>query len=360
MAEQQIAGKDKDITLKELAQHFRRTIHYLWMKRLWIGLFALLGLILGLSYAVFRTPVYKASISFVTEGGQQGGSALGAYAGLAEKFGLDMGLSGKQETLFSGDNIFELLTTRRMLQNTLFTYVEIEGKRILLINRYLDIYHIRAPLQSTPESSAVRFSSDTAYLTREQSMIVDKICRAIVRKNLSFPENLSRGGKSSIMHVDFTSPDETFSVMFLTQLVDHVAKFYVATKTERARANLAVLNKQLDSVTHALYGAMSNIADFQDQNVNLVRQAPRIAQQKSSLKMNTNSAIYQQLTSAVESAKMDLQRQTPLFEIIDQPVAPLKKQTPSKVIFGLLGLVLFAGMTAGWLLLRRFYHGLMA
>lgn len=251
-------------------------------------------------------------------------------------------------TLFSGDNIFDLMTTRLMLQRTLLTPVVINGRETLLIDRYIELEQLK---EKYPAFKKITFHSDTSSLSPAQNGAIKKICSDLVA-DITYT-----GGSLSV--VTFTSKGEAFSQQFLEMLIKNVGQFYIATQTQKTRDNIDVLQKQLDSVRTQLYGAMGNVASFQDLNQNLVRQEPRVQQQKSSLKVNVNSAIYQQLVAGLESAKMTLLKETPLFEIIDEPLLPLDRVKPSMVILGIVGAVLGILLSAGFFLFRQIYREIM-
>jgi hypothetical protein len=349
---------EKEITLRDLFFQLRSMILFLLAKWKWIVLGGGIGLAAGLAYALLKPPEYVAKISFVTDTGTDLPSGFSMYAGLAAQFGMDIGQSSSNG-LFSGDNIFDLMKTRRMLENTLMTPVTINGKPTLLINRYIEIENLKDKWRNKPYANGLSFtrSSDSAHFTRNQNRVIGLICNDIVEEHLILP---SSSGSSSLKTVGCTSRDELFSQLFLENLIDNVADYYITTKTKKARAALTVFDRQLDSVRTQLYGAMSNVASFQDENLNLVRQRPRVEQQQGSLKMQVNSAMYQQLVTAVETAKMTLQKEMPLFEIVDHPILPLTKQRPSIIVWAILGILLGVIATSGWFLARRFYLRMVA
>jgi len=350
---------EKEITLRDLVLRIQAAICFLFEKWKWVLLCGVVGLALGISYSLLKAPEYLATISFVTDTDKPEGSNMSAYAGLAAKFGLDLGMGNGGNDLFAGANIFDLMGTRLMLQNTLLTPVEIEGKRDLLINKFIEVDGLKRKWRNKPFHTGLTFALDSSTLTRSQNKVIAEICKLIRKKHLSFPDKGKSSNDLTLMSVNFLSKNEQLSDLFLTNLVNNVARYYVNTTTSRARANLTVLTRQLDSVRAQLYGAMSNVASFQDRNLNLVKEGPRVLQQKSSLRMNVNSAIYQQLVGAVETARMNLQKETPLFEIVDSPVLPLEKKKPILIVCIVVGAFLGGLLCCLALLIGRFYRKLM-
>lgn len=349
---------EKGIRLKDLLLYAQKVWSFLLHRWKVVLICAVIGAVAGLSYAIFSPTRYEASVSFVTETDQNMSSGFSSYAGLAAQFGIDLGNGNLRNSLFSGDNIYDLMKTRKLLENTLLTPVTIDGKKTLLIDRYIEMKSLRKKWENNPNLKNLSFDADTSKFSLYQNQVISSICKSLVAENLQFPSNSASNG-SSLMSVSLVSMDEQFSALFITNLIDNLARYYVNTTTKRARTTLNTLDKQLDSIRSQLYGAMSNVASFQDKNLNLVRQGPRVSQQKSSLRMQVNSAIYQQLVTAVETARMNLQKETPLFEVIDRPVYPLPKRKPGKMLWGIIGLILGGVVSSGVMLSRRFYKKVM-
>lgn len=342
--------KTEDISLKDILLKSQEWMKYLAHQWKWILLFTIIGVILGLTHALLKRPQYTATITFVTDTKGQS-STLGAYAGLAAQFGFNIGGGGGTNDLFSGDNIFDLMETRLMLQKALLTPVMVNGKETLFINWFIQVNKL---LKKNPTWAKVSFNDpppDSVGFNQDQNEVIKGVCSAITG-HLKF----SRG---SIMGVSLTSPDELFAKDFLETLIQNTGQFYILTRTKKSRENVDILQKQLDSVKNQLYGAMGSVASFEDLNPNLVRQLPRVQQQKSSMRVNVNSAIYQQLITGLEAAKMTLLKETPLFEIIDEPVLPLDEKAPNKVKWGIAGAFLGIFLSAGWFLLRKIYGEIM-
>src|SRR3954467_9549239 len=119
--------RDEEVSLKELLQKLVEWWRYLLSKWLVIGVFGIIGAGLGLTYALVKKPKYSAELTFVLE--ENKSSSLGAYAGLASQFGLDLG-GGGGSGIFAGDNILEFLKSRFMVEKALLSPVEVDGKII--------------------------------------------------------------------------------------------------------------------------------------------------------------------------------------------------------------------------------------
>jgi uncharacterized protein involved in exopolysaccharide biosynthesis len=145
-----------------------------------------------------------------------------------------------------------------------------------------------------------------------------------------------------------SSTNELFAKYFTEALAKNVSDFYVATKSKKARLNMAILEKQTDSIRRELNGAITGVAAANDNTFGLnpalnVRRVPSARRQ---VDVQANTAILTELVKQTELAKVTLRKETPLIQIIDRPILPLKKEKVGKAMGILLG-----GFLAGFLMI---------
>src|ERR1700730_11594553 len=132
-----------EISVRELFSKFKLGIRYIkskWLILLW---FCLFGIVIGIIYSLIEAPTYKAISTFVLEeSGHGGGLNLGQYASVASLAGIELG-GGSEKGLFQGENILELYRSRLMIEKKLLSSVEINGKKQLLIDRYIQSKGLR-------------------------------------------------------------------------------------------------------------------------------------------------------------------------------------------------------------------------
>ena len=125
-----------EISLKELIVKIKEWYQFLRSKWKLIILVGMIGGIIGFTYAFMQKPTYKAVLTFAMEdekGG--GGGGLGGALGLASQFGIDLGSSGGGA--FAGANLIELMKSRKLVEKTLLSPIQVDGKMISLADYYL-------------------------------------------------------------------------------------------------------------------------------------------------------------------------------------------------------------------------------
>lgn len=336
--------QNDEISLKELIDKAKEWYSYLLSQWKIIVLAGIVGATLGLTYSLITKPVYTATLSFVVEDEKSGGGGLGSALGLASSLGLDMG--GGSSSMFSGSNLIEFFKSRKMVEQTLLTPVTVEGKRISLAEMYIQNKKWREKWEGKPQFTNLQFSPnvDRAQFTRDQDSILGAMYSSLAKSSLLVSQ---KDKKISIISIDMKSESELFAKYFTEALAKNVSDFYVATKSKKARLNMAVLEKQTDSIRRELNGAITGVAAANDNTFGLnpalnVRRAPSARRQ---VDVQANTAILTELVKQSELAKVTLRKETPLIQIIDRPILPL-----AKVRFGKAQGILMGGILVGFLM----------
>ena len=333
--EENIHNNNDEISLKELLEKGKEWFHYLLSQWKIIVLAGIIGGVLGLTYSFTKKPVYTATLSFALEDEKGGG--LGGALGLASSFGIDLGGGGG--SMFTGSNLTELFKSRAMVEKTLLSTVpDAQAKPITLAELYIQNKEWRAKWEGKPKLEKIQFLPNVkrTYFTRVHDSILGIIYKDLSEKGLFVAQ---KDKKISIVNIDVTSTNELFAKYFAEALATEVSDFYIATKSKKARMNMAILQRQTDSIRGELNGAITGVAVANDNTLNLnpalnVRRAPSARRQ---VDVQANTAILTELVKQSELAKVTLRKETPLIQVIDRPILPLKKEKVGKLKGLILG-----------------------
>ena len=338
------ATNNDEISLKELIEKAKEWFSYLVSQLKIIVLAGIIGAALGLAYSYSKKPIYTATLSFALEDEKSGGG-LGGALGLASSFGVDLGGGGG--SIFAGSNLTELFKSRSMVEQTLLTPVTYNGKSISLAEMYIQNNGWRDSWENKPNFKNIEFlpNADRKNYTRSQDSILGVMYANISTNGLSVGQ---KDKKVAIISIDATSTNESFAKYFAEALVKKVSDFYIDTKSKKSRENMDILERQTDSIRRALNGAITGVAVANDNTFNLnpalnVRRAPSARRQ---VDVQANTAILTELVKQSELAKVTLRKETPLIQVIDTPILPLKKEK-----FGKLQGIIMGGFLAGFLTL---------
>jgi hypothetical protein len=341
-----------EISLKELIEKAIEWYRYLLSQWKMILLAGIIGAAIGLAYSFIKKPVFTATLSFALEDEKSGGGGLGSALGLASSFGLDLGGGGG--SIFTGSNLTELFKSRAMVEQTFLTPVTYEGKTISLAEMYIQNKEWRDGWKENPNFATIAFlpNADRRSYTRAQDSILGVMYGDLSKNSLTVGQ---KDKKIAIISIDVASTNELFAKYFTEALVKEVSDFYIATKSKKSRDNMLILERQTDSIRRALNGAITGVAVANDNTFALnpamnVRRAPSARRQ---VDVQANTAILTELVKQSELAKVTLRKETPLIQVIDAPILPLKKEKFGKAKGILLGGILAGFLVVFALIVRR-------
>lgn len=353
MAEQNTTNND-EISLKELIEQAKEWFIYLFSQWKIIVLAGIIGAALGLAYSFTKKPIYTASLSFALEDEKGSGGSLGS---LASSFGFDLGGGGG--SIFTGSNLTELFKSRSVVEQTLLTPVLYKNKTISLAEMYIQENEWRENWNKKPQLKTIQFLPQTKrkYFTRVHDSIMGVMYTNLSTNGLIVGQ---KDKKVAITTIDVNSTNELFAKYFLEALVKQVSDFYIDTKSKKSRENMAVLQRQTDSIRGELNGAITGVAVANDNTFMLnpalnVRRAPSARRQ---VDVQANTAILTELVKQLEMAKVTLRKETPLIQVIDQPILPLKKEKFGKAKGILIGGILASFLIVLILIIRRIFNQL--
>lgn len=278
----------------------------------------LTGSLIGYYFIRNVKPVYTSSFTFVLST-EQGGSGV---SGLAAQLGLDGGSSGGG-TIFTGENIIELFKSRNLIGDALFIKIEPAKDETLLdlvaSSHYNALYKQVKPLGTDP----TKFNRKQTALFRQAITLVSKSF-VVFKKD-----------KKLIFYVINASDTNADVAYFISKIMlDQTSKYFIETKTKGALESVKLLKHEADSLSRLLQATYNSSAAVNDRTYNL---NPSISIQRSGIQFNqskasTFSSSYAQVMQSLESQKLSLQKETPLYKIIDEPELPLTGAGPNKKV----------------------------
>jgi hypothetical protein len=309
-----------------------------------------------LTIALFEKPTYKAVLTFAMEEDKSAGGGLSGALGLASSIGLDLG-GGGGGGAFAASNLTELMKSRLLVEKVLLEPITVNGKVISLVEYYIQINELRKNWANKSDLKDIQFlpNADMSKFSLQQDSILKQIHQSLIGKeNLSI---MQKDKKVTILSIEVTSKNELFSKIFCESIAKETSDFYIETKSKKARINVDVLQKQVDSVRNALNSAITSVANEADNVYNLnpafnVKGAPS---KKRQIDVQSNTAVLTNLVVQLELAKITLRKETPLIQLIDRPILPLGKEKFGKLKSIILGIFLIELLFILYLLLGNLY-----
>ncbi|NNU33101.1 hypothetical protein HK413_00920 [Mucilaginibacter sp. S1162] len=135
-----------------------------------------------------------------------------------------------------------------------------------------------------------------------------------------------------------TSSDANTAYYIAKCMLSETSRYFIDTKTTVSATSVKLLQREADSLGTVLRGIYSSTATIIDRTYNL---NPSISSQRSGslfgqAKANALAGAYTEVMRNLEIAKINLQKETPLYKIIDEselPLAPVRASTTHHILF---------------------------
>ncbi len=332
---------DNEMSFFDLLIIIKKWLIYLKSYTYLFLVFGMIGSCMGLVYYVVKKPIYIATLTFAMEDEKSTSGGLGGALGLASSLGFDIG--GGASSVFSGSNVVELMKSRKMIEQTLLRKVIINKKETKLLDLYIDFNGTKKGWEKAGINEKLNFSNTRDQFSLQMDSVLGIIYKSVLEDNLKVSQ---KDKKVSIISIDVSSRNQIFSKYFAETLAKEVSEFYIETKSSKAKKNVEILEKQVDSVRNELNKAISGVAIANDNtyNLNPALNIRRIPSAQKQVDVQANTAILTQLVANLELARVTLRRDTPLIQIIDYPILPLSEVKIS--IFKSIFVGLFFGIFA--------------
>ncbi|MDO9375582.1 MAG: hypothetical protein Q7T76_14280 [Ferruginibacter sp.] len=303
-------------------------IHHVFksiLSRWWV--FVIIGLVggaAGFYYASNKKPVYESYLSFaLDEGGSEGG--MSGALGLAAQFGLSL---GGAKDVFTGDNILEIMLSRRVIEKVLLDVDTFQNKPATLIQFYLENEEQADRASNTKTASYFRpgaFKDGLNYAA-------DSILYATF---LEFKQNyisVRRPNKRlNIYELSVNSHFEKFSKVFTDKLINETNRFYTEISSKKARETLEILENRVPDVKGKLDAAISRKAAIQDANLNTAFSSAQVPMIKEQSNAQVYGTAYAEMFKNLEMARFQYLKSIPLMQVIDAADYPMKKVGQGKL-----------------------------
>ncbi len=333
-----------EIQLKDILIKLSEYKALFFKKKITILAFAFSFFVIGIFYAFNSDIKYDAELTFVVEGDNE--NKLATMGGIASQLGIDLG--GNQSSTFNQSNIIELLKSRGVIVRTLMQSAKVDRKTDLLIEHYIKIKGIKDKWVED-DFSGVSFNDNRTYI---HDSISGTIWLAIIEDNLTVELEFD---EANIITLSYNSVNQEFAKEFVEKLISEMGKMYVAHQTVQANNTLFFLQDRADSVFIELVAAEEKFAKVKDVNQRIVKASGRLKEVQLMRSIEVLSTMYLEIIKNLELSKITLLNKTPIINIIDKPILPLKGYKISMWLAGLLASILGGGLSLCYFIFMKLF-----
>tara|TARA_Y200000002_G_scaffold346478_1_gene321065 strand:- start:483 stop:1547 length:1065 start_codon:yes stop_codon:yes gene_type:complete len=312
-------------------------------------LFAVLGIIL----AVVSPTKYTASSTFVPQLSEgQTNSPLGGLASLAG-INLSAIMGGQPQEISPSlyPQIAESVPYRLALldatveSNTSFRDYILSQSGGVAILPLLKKYTIGLPGLLLNKQTDNNKNLDTSlFQITEQDKDLFELLAMVVSIEVDDQEGL--------VSISVELADRMVAAQLAQAATDLLQSNIIAFKSQSARNNLDFIESQFESKRKEFEEIQDSIAIFKDQNLNITSALYQNQLTRLESQFTVISSVFQELAGQVEQAKIQVNKDTPIFTIIEPVSVPLERSKPKRTITVIIWTFLGAVFSVGWVLVK--------
>jgi len=292
--------------IQQLIKQIRKNIF-------WVALLSLIFGLINSFFAYQKAPLYK-SYSKIFPLTADGGDPLSS---MKAQFGMS-----QQSNLSKYYNVNELVSSKN-ISRQIVTYPTNNIKYKKLYEWVIEDYNN----QQFWNSNKIKPISDS----------LDKI---ITASDLMTAATVVKVEKSDFTSIECTTGNPELSLRLNECIIQCLSDFYINSKTEKARTDLMRIGLLKDSLKGSLDYIESAQAGFVDNSKYVVKEVANLPQLKLQRLYEEIAEQYRTTAMAYQNANFKLLSESPIFQVLDKPVGPVKKLKDSWIKAFIIGFLL--------------------
>jgi uncharacterized protein involved in exopolysaccharide biosynthesis len=169
----------------------------------------------------------------------------------------------------------------------------------------------------------------------------------VVRGNVE----LVRDENTGTLNLLVTTQHPEVSFQLSRIVVETLSEYLTRYKTEKARNNLEFIQERLIDSRAAFESVQISMAEFVDQSKGALTESARMYQQRLQSEYNVKFNVYNNLTEQAEQAKIKIQEDTPVLNVIQPPLYPNRPSAPNSMIIVIVSVFLGLFTSIAYLIL---------
>jgi hypothetical protein len=129
--------------------------------------------------------------------------------------------------------------------------------------------------------------------------------------------------KSSFQTLSVETRNDTLTHVWAQLYLKTITDYYINTKTKKSKELLVIMEKRVDSLRSALYYTQGRLANYNDQNQQIIFQRARVIAERLQMNSTQLQALYFDALRNYDNLKFSLVKESPLLTIIEDTELPI-------------------------------------
>lgn len=353
-------NKDSEIDLIDIAKK-------IWSGRKIIIKSMIVFFVLGIFIVIFSPKEYKSEITLVVETSASGSGMSGLLQQFGGLAGINLNNTTNKEALVPDLYPEVIKSTPFLLEILKQKVLESKHDSTITVEQYIDRY-TRPSLASSiskytiglpgiimewirgknkncsnkklpilNSDSAISLSIEPISITKEESDIIEALSECI-----NTEQDFKKSNKF-IIRVEMQDPLVVAQVT--SSVVKNLTKYIIEYRTKKSKTDLKFVEERTTEAESKYLEAQQALAIYKDRNKNVILSSVQTKEDQLQSEYDLAFSVYSALAKQLEQAKIKVQEETPVFNVMDPAQVPLKKSNPRTIM--ILVAMMFIGGFVG-------------
>lgn len=330
----------------EIRMDFRALFGIIWKEKWWIVLITTLVTALGIGYSFLVREEFETQGRILPELQGKGASSLSQFAGLASLAGIDLNsVSGGIGVDAVRPDLYPDVVTSNPFYLELFKIkIHTKDNKELTFEQY---YHQVIEKGEAPKQEFLQI-----YPVKEEGIILINRLDEIRLKDLKTRLNAWIDKKTGVITIKSKMPDPVVAAETAKFAMEYLMAYVKSYRTEKLRQDVDYLAGQVAASRGKYYSTQERKASYSDAFQDMRLQSADVQRERIESEYRLSSSFYNELLKKYEEAKFRLHQETPVFQVLEPPVAPVKKTTPKRAVMAIVSMFLGGALALGIVLIK--------
>jgi len=342
----------------------------LWKRRKIIIRFILVFISFGLIIAFTTPKEFTSEVRLLPEmSDQKGGSSLlKQFGSLGNLAGINLGLLGNLDAI--SPNLYpEIAKSTPILLKLLEEefYLTREKKTVNLYKYLLEYKPFSLPgflkkyTFGLPGSILKMFRKKTEWTSSVIQTDNDEIIRLTTEQFEILMEIKDRikssvDKRNGIVILSVQMPDPLHAAILTNKIAHYLTEYITSYRTEKALFDLNFIDARHKDAEINFLTSQKKLSAFRDENKNIISAKILSEQEKLQAEYNLAFNLYNSLSLELEQARINVQKETPVFKLLSPVEVAILKSKPKKVVILMLSFILGLLLAFSYLILESIFY----
>ncbi len=157
------------------------------------------------------------------------------------------------------------------------------------------------------------------------------------------------------IEIKTTFPEAKASARLANNIQNLLQEFIIEYNIKKARQELEYISERFEEAENDYFSKRATLANYKDRNVNVISNLAQNRLEQLQTEYSLSSNIYSQLAGELETAKLNVKKDTPVFTIIKPATIPIEPSSPQKLLILIQFILVGFLLGALYILFRHFY-----